>query len=323
MLMLDADTLLASMPFTLLVEKLAELHRQPIGQVDEMLMESIDAKDQVNHFFIRTGWQAEKAVGAKVITVFPRNNQKALHPSIQAIYVLFDGVSGSPVACLDGTALTWLKTASDSALGSQLLSRQDCSSMLMIGAGQMAPYLVEAHCAVRPSIRRVRIWNRSPGKAEALRERLARDLPDLDVETCDDLEAGISDAELVCSAIACEQPVIDGRWLKPGTHVDLVGAYTPVMREADDHCLERGRLFVDARETTLEHIGELMIPLASGVIRESDVLADLAELCLGQHPGRLGDDDITLFKNGGGGHLDLMCARLLHEQHQAKAGAVS
>ena len=323
MLMLDAETLLASMPFPLLVEKLAELHRQPIGQVDEMLMESVDAEDQVNHFFIRTGWQAEKAVGAKVITVFPRNNRKALHPSIQAVYVLFDGVSGSPVACLDGTALTWLKTASDSALGSRLLSRRDTSSLLMIGAGQMAPYLVEAHCAVRPSIRRVQIWNRSPDKAETLRERLTRDLPELAVETCHDLEAGVANAELVCSAIASEQPVIDGRWLKPGSHVDLVGAYTPVMREADDHCLQRGRLFVDARETTLDHIGELMIPLASGAIRKSDVLADLAELCLGQHPGRQSDNDITLFKNGGGGHLDLMCARLLHEHHKAEAAAAS
>ena len=319
MLMLDADTLLGGMPFPILVDKLAELHRQPIGQVDEMLMESTDADNQTSHFFIRTGWQPEQAVGAKVITVFPRNNREALHPSIQAVYVLFDGISGSPIACLDGTALTWLKTASDSALGSQLLSRPDTASMLMIGAGQMAPYLVEAHCAVRPSIRRVQLWNRSPDKAEALQQRLTRDLPGVSFETCRDLRSAVTEAELVCSAIACEQPVINGDWITPGTHVDLVGAYTPNMREADDRCLAKGRLFVDARETTIAHIGELMIPLASGVIDESDVLADLAQLCLGQRHGRQDEQEITLFKNGGGGHLDLMCARLLYQHHQGRA----
>jgi len=317
MLMLDADTLLQAMPFSQLVEELAQLHREPIGLVDEMLMESKDADDNTNHFFIRTGWQPEKAVGAKVITVFPRNNKTGVRPSIQAVYVLFEGVNGSPLACLDGTALTWLKTASDSALGSKLLSRPNIESMLMIGAGQMAPHLVRAHCAVRPSLRRVTIWNRSPDKARALCSELAGQIADVEFRAAGDLQAAVGSAELVCSAIACDEPIIRGEWLRDGTHLDLIGAYTPSMREADDECLRRGSLFVDARETTIHHIGELMIPLASGVIGKDDVLADLADLCLQRHPGRRGDDEITIFKNGGGGHLDLMCARLLHRHCEA------
>jgi len=317
MLMLDADTLMQTMPFSQLVEELAELHREPIGLVDEMLMESKDADDNTSHFFIRTGWQPEKAVGAKVITVFPRNNKAGIWPSIQAVYILFEAVNGSPLACLDGTALTWLKTASDSALGSKLLSRPDIDSMLMIGAGQMVPHLVRAHCAVRPSLRRVMVWNRTPEKAQVLCTELGGQFADVEFSATEDLQTAAGSADLICSAIACEEPIIRGEWLKAGTHVDLIGAYTASMREADDECLRRGSLFVDARETTLHHIGELMIPLASGVISTDDVLADLSDLCRQRHPGRSSDDEITIFKNGGGGHLDLMCARLLHRHCEA------
>jgi len=317
MLMLDADKLLDCLPFATLVDELAAMHREPIGLVDEMLMESTDASDNVSHFFIRTGWQPEKAVGAKVITVFPRNNQQREWPSIQAVYILFEGINGTPIACLDGTALTWLKTASDSALGSQLLSREDIESMLMIGAGQMAPHLVSAHCEIRPSLKRVQIWNRTADKAQQLCDSLAEKFPQIDFTPVAEIESGARQADLICSAIGCQQPIIEGAWLRPGTHVDLIGAFTADMREADDEALQRGSLFVDARETTIKHIGELMIPLASGVISEADVLADLSDLCQQRHSGRQSDDEITVFKNGGGGHLDLMCARILHRHCQA------
>jgi ornithine cyclodeaminase len=311
MLMLDADKILKCMSFTTLVDELAVMHRDPIGLVDELLMESKDANDNISHFFIRSGWQPEKAVGAKVITIFPRNNQQREWPSIQAVYILFEGINGTPIACLDGTALTWIKTASDSALGSRLLSRENIESMLMIGAGQMAPHLVSAHCEVRPSLKQVNIWNRTGDKAAALCASLGDRFPRIDFTPVSEIEASAREADLICSAIGT--PIIQGAWLKPGTHVDLIGAYTPTMREADDECLRRGSLFVDARETTIHHIGELMIPLASGVISEQDVLADLSDLCQRRHDGRQSDDEITLFKNGGGGHLDLMCARILHQ----------
>ena len=315
--MLDADQLLDCLPFTALVDEFAAMHREPIGLVDEMLMESTDDNDNVSHFFIRTGWQPEKAVGAKVITVFPRNNQQREWPSIQAVYILFEGQNGTPIACLDGTALTWLKTASDSALGSKLLSRTNVESMLMVGAGQMAPHLVSAHCEVRPSLKQVQVWNRTSEKAQQLCHRLASKFPHISFSTVGDIESGARQADLICSAIGSKQPIIEGAWLKPGAHVDLIGAYTPQMREADDEVLTRGNLFVDARETTINHIGELMIPLAAGVIGEADVLADLSGLCQQRHPGRQSEDEITVFKNGGGGHLDLMCARILHQHCQA------
>lgn len=317
MLMLDADKILNSISFPTMVDELAAMHCEPIGLVDEMLMESTDDNNNVSHFFIRTGWQPEKAVGAKVITIFPRNNQKREWPSIQAVYVLFEGVNGTPIACLDGTALTWLKTASDSALGSRLLSRENIESMLMIGAGQMAPHLVSAHCEVRPSLKQVHVWNRTNDKAQNLCASLADKYPQISFTPVTKIEASAREADLICSAIGCTQPIICGEWIKPGTHVDLIGAYTAEMREADDECLRRGSLFVDARETTIHHIGELMIPLASGIISEADVIADLSDLCPQRHSGRQSEDEITVFKNGGGGHLDLMCARILHQYIQA------
>jgi ornithine cyclodeaminase len=188
--------------------------------------------------------------------------------------------------------------------------------MVMIGAGQMAPHLVSAHCQVRPSIKRVRVWNRTPDKADSLCAELREKFQQIEFERVDEIEEGVREADLVCSAIGVVDPIICGEWLKTGAHVDLIGAYTAEMREADDEVLRRGRLFVDARETTIHHIGELMIPLASGVIAESDVLASLSDLCQGAHPGRGSDDEITIFKNGGGGHLDLMCARILHDRIQ-------
>ena len=313
MLMLDANAMLNSLSFTTLVDELAVMHRQPIGMVDELLMEHKDADDQVNHFFIRSGWQPEKAMGAKVITIFPRNNRQREHPSIQAVYILFEAVNGTPIACLDGTALTWIKTATDSALGSQLLSRDNIETMLMIGAGEMAPHLVSAHCQIRPSLKRVFIWNRTAARAEKLCRRLSEEIPGMVFTQVDEIEAYARQADLICSAIGTTEPAINGAWLKPGSHVDLIGAYTADMREADDECLRRGSLFVNARETTINHIGELMIPLAEGVITSDDVLADLSDLCRQRHRGRSSDDEITVYKNGGGGHLDLMIARILHD----------
>ncbi len=317
MLMLDAKTMLNKLPFTTLVEELAAMHRQPIGQLDELLMSSQSADDTTSHFFIRTGWQQDKALGAKLISIFPGNNRDRVWPSIQAIYVLFEGINGVPIACLDGTALTYLKTATDSALGCQLLARDNIETMLMIGAGEMTRYLLAAHCQIRPSLKQVYLWNRTPEKAVQLCEgELAKQFNSIAFTPVNEIEPFARQAELICSATATPTPLIQGEWLQAGVHLDLIGAFTAEMREADDECLRRASLFVDARETTINHIGELMIPIAKGVISPDDVLADLSDLCQKKHPGRASDTEITLYKNGGGGHLDLMMARIMHQYCQ-------
>ena len=317
MLMLDADAVLNKLPFTILVDELADMFLKPIGLINEMRVESEDTNKNINHFYIRTGWQQEEALGAKVITVFPGNNQEKTHPSIHAIYALFEGKYGSPIACLDGTALTYIKTAADSALGGKLLAGKNPKSMLMIGAGEMAFHLITAHCQIHPSINNVSIWNRSPHKAKSLCEgELSKRFPAIKFEVADSIESYASNVDLISSAIATTTPLLKGEWLSPGTHIDLIGAFTPDMREADDECLCRASIFVDARKTTIHQIGELMIPLANGVITEADIKADLTDLCQNRHHGRENNEEITLFKNGGGGHLDLMIARILHKHCQ-------
>ncbi len=319
MLMLDAKAIHNSLGFPALVEELEEMHLQAECLADELLMESIDQSQNVNHFFIRTGWQPEEAVGAKVITIFPRNNQQKIWPSIQAVYILFEGINGTPIACLDGTALTYLKTAADSALGGKLLARKNMKTMLMIGAGEMAIHLISAHCQIQPSIKKVYIWNRTQEKAQALCQgELKHRFPDIKFESVESIEENVFQADLICSATASTRPVIPGRLLKEGSHLDLIGAYTPEMREADDECFRRSSIFVDSRTTTIHHVGELMVPLANQIISEADIRAELTDLCRREHPGRRADNEITLFKNGGGGHLDLMVARIIHRHCSQK-----
>ena len=172
------------------------------------------------------------------------------------------------------------------------------NTMLMVGAGELALHLISAHCTVQKTINRVFVWNRTPEKAEALcRGELSVRFPHISFEPTKSIESRLPKADLVCSATATTEPVIPGALLQEGSHVDLIGSYTPEMREADDECLRRASIFVDSRETTIHHIGELMTPLANKVISEKDILAELSELCLGSHAGRQSENEITLYNS--------------------------
>jgi ornithine cyclodeaminase len=306
----DAHQVHARCDYSSLIAALEQYHREDLGIMDDLLLSQPSETGTESHFFIRAAWRRGRELGAKLITSFPENpnSSKAL-PATQAVYVLFDGANGEPLAAIDGTALTLRKTAADSALGSRYLSPEDAATMLMVGAGALAPHLIMAHRAIRPSIRRLMVWNRTRSRAQALVDALGTE--GLRIEVVDDLEPAARRADLISCATMAREPLIHGEWLKPGAHLDLVGAFTPQMREADDEALRRGSIFVDSRLTTLDTVGELVIPIAAGVITESDVLADLYDLVRGRHPGRRGPQEITLFKNGGGGHLDLMTARFV------------
>lgn len=262
-------------------------------------------------------WIPGVAMGIKSVTVMPANEQAHGLPTVHAVYLVFDGVTGAPTATMDGTALTLRKTAADSALGADILARRDVATMLMAGAGAMAPHLVAAHRAVRPAIERVLIWNRTGEKAD----RLAAQLRDegVDASRVDDLEPAVRQADLVSCATSATAPIIAGDWLKPGAHLDLVGAFTPDMRECDDDAVRRCEIFVDSRWFAIHEPGDLAQPIADGVIAETDVRADLFELCGGEHGGRGDARGVTLFKNGGGAHLDLYTAQyLLQRQGQRR-----
>lgn len=252
----------------------------------------------------RSAWIDGMGLLVKSATVFPGNPARG-KPVVNGGVSLYDDRDGRLEAILDFHLVTKWKTAGDSLLAARHLARPDSETILLMGAGTVARSLRESYGALFPDAR-FKVWNRTRSTAE----RLAQAYPD--TEAVDDLEAAVASADIVATATMSSEPVLRGAWLRPGTHVDLIGAYRKDMREADDDVLRRGRLFVDARHTTVGHIGEVQIPLDAGVISEASIIADYYDM-----PGggfrRDTEEEITVFKNGGGAHLDLMCARYILE----------
>lgn len=251
-------------------------------------------------------WQAGRHIGVKMVTVFPDNAQAAL-PSVMGAYLLLDGKTGEPLALMDGPALTARRTAAASALAASYLARPDCERLLMVGTGALAPHLIEAHVSVRPIVN-VLIWGRDPEKAAKLAHRLDR--RNLKVAATTDLANAVRGAHVVCCATLSTAPLIEGHWLPLGVHLDLVGGFRPDMREADDECIRRARVFVDTRAGALKEAGDIVQPLQAGLLREDDIAGDLFDLARGSRAGRRYHDQITLFKSVGTAIEDLAAAQL-------------
>ena len=245
--------------------------------------------------------------GVKSVTVFDANPRAGL-PTIQGAMLVFEPGHGRLEAIVDNDLVTGLKTAADSVLGASLLARTDSRHLLVVGAGEVAGSLLSAYPALFPGLTRISVWARRAEQAEALAATAGAG-PEVVAVT--DLASAAATADIVACATMARKPVLRGAWLRPGTHVDLSGAFTPEMREADDDLIGRAALFVDCRETTIRQIGELSIPIARGVIGEGAIRGALDDLVTGAVPGRRSTDEITVFKNGGGAHLDLMIARYI------------
>jgi ornithine cyclodeaminase len=260
-------------------------------------------------------WSPGRYFGVKMVSVFPGNGARGL-PAIHGSYLLSSGLTGELLAVMDGGELTARRTAAASALASSYLSQPDASTMLMVGTGRLSLNLIEAHAVMRP-LTRVLIWGRDRAKAEAIAQEASS--LGLSVEVAADLESAARDADILSCATLSEEPLIRGDWLKPGAHLDLVGAFKPSMRESDDRAVSRASLFVDTYEGALSEAGDILQPLKAGVITREALRADLAELCAGQHSGRASPDEITLFKSVGASIEDLAGAILALEQIQRKA----
>ena len=299
-----------------LIEALREAHgADAMPQLHTGIMREADGG--ANAFVSLVAWAAGDLIAVKLVGVFPANvNMSPPQPSVQGLVALFSGRTGGILLTGDGASLTFRKTAADSALGADLLARRDARTLLVVGAGGLAPHVIEAHLTVRPSLDRVLIWNRNAGKAGALAQRLHH-LPAA-ISAIGDLTAAVPQADIISCVTMATEPVVRGALLKPGAHVDLIGAYLPDMREADDDVVRRaGKIFVDTR-TCCEGSGEIGQPIASGLITRDGVAADLFDLCTGRHSGRNSDTEVTMYKNVGGGHLDLFTARhLLHRMSMA------
>jgi ornithine cyclodeaminase/alanine dehydrogenase-like protein (mu-crystallin family) len=312
MRLIDAHQIRSVLTFPLLVAALEAAHRRPKMEVQDGFLGS-----EAELYFVRHAVDRGRYFASKLITSFPANLARGRLPAVQAVCVLFDGTDGRPLALMDGTEITYWRTAADSALGAKLLAPPDPNTMLVVGAGQMCPWLVRAHCSVRPSIQRVLIWNRTRQRAIDVAAALAQE--QIDAQAVDDLERATQAADIISACTRSHEPLIRGINLKAGAHLDLVGGYTPDTREADDEAARRALIFVDRRESAFAGVGDILQPIANGSIREADVLGDLYDLVGRSIAGRRLPGDITFFKNAGGGHLDLMTAEAVYQQLAGKA----
>lgn len=277
-------------------------HQLPRAEIDDMFLRR--GKDTILN---RAAWIDGLGSLVKVATVYPDNGAVGL-PSIHGAVNLFNDKTGELDALVDFHLVTKWKTAGDSLLAASKLARKDSRNILLVGAGTVARSMVDAYSSIFPDAR-FQVWNRSPAAAEAM----ASDR----VTPVTDLKAAVKSADIICTATMSLSPLIQGEWLRPGQHIDLIGAYRADMREADDEVLRRASIFVDSRATTIHHIGELKDPIARGVITEGDVKADFYDIAAGVFR-RQSDDEITLSKNGGGAHLDLMTASYIAQAWRAR-----
>ncbi|UFM66293.1 ornithine cyclodeaminase [Paracoccus sp. MA] len=282
------------------VEALRQGHGLPPAEIRDVFL-----GPPTGTMMSRSAWIEGLGYGAKTFTVFDGNAARGL-PTVQGAMLVFDGETGTLQAIVDSPLVTEIKTAADSVLAASLLARPDSRHLLIVGAGTVATSLVKAYTAVLPGIERVSVWSRRPEQARNLVAGL--DGIEAELVAVPDLQDAVGEADIVSSATMARQPVILGDWVRAGTHVDLIGAFKADMREADDALMAKAALFVDSRATTLGHIGELLLPIASGAITAESVLGDLYDLVRPGARRRQSEDEITVFKNGGGAHLDLMIA---------------
>ena len=307
---ISADDIESALTYPALIEALEQAFRADI-EVPPRHHHAIARPGAEATLLLMPAWtQASdpgQFLGCKIVTVFP-DNAKVGRPSIYGSYVLASAETGEPLAIMDGRTLTAWRTGAASALAARYLAREDAAHLVMIGAGALAPHLVRAHAAVRP-IRRVTLWNRTRRKAVALAFGLA--VGGIETSVADDLEAAVREADIVSCATLSHEPLIRGAWLKKGTHVDLVGGFTPKMREADDDTIRRARLYVDTRAGAGREAGDIVVPLKRRLISQDDIRGDLFELCRRKVKGRTSAAQITLFKSVGTAVEDLAAAMLV------------
>ncbi|RWG50453.1 MAG: ornithine cyclodeaminase family protein [Mesorhizobium sp.] len=254
----------------------------------------------------------DQFLGVKLVTVVPGNAARSV-PGLTSTYILYDAVTGQQLCLMDGNVITSRRTAATAALGARLLAREDARSLLVIGAGRVGSLIPDAYRAVRP-IEKVSVWDIQPEAAQ----KLVRSLNERGIiaEVVRDLETAIAATDIVTAATLATEPVIKGKCIRKGTHIDLIGAFTPRMRESDDAALAMSRAFVDTDEA-LHEAGDLVQPIEGGVVSKEHILGTLADLAHGKLKGRTTADEITYFKAVGSGLADLVAARMVYKSFYA------
>lgn len=294
-----------------LIEWLKDGHKYPLAQIKDHIL----AQGQ-NRLLNRLAWIEGMGSAVKTCTVYP-DNVSLGKATTNGMMTLFEDETGEPEATIDFHLVTKWKTAADSLLAASLLVGDNPRNYLIIGAGAVARSLVEAYTSIFQDLK-ITIWNRTKSRAMAL----TREYEDIcDINYTEDLPNTVAKADIISCATLAHDPVLKGDWVSPATHIDLIGAFSSEMREADDKVLEIGNIYVDNRNTTIGHIGELVLPMAKGIISEHDIVADFYDISSGGF-ARGASGSISVFKNGGGAHLDLMTGKYFYRKWQQSQGGV-
>ncbi len=311
MLTLDATAVAEALPYDQLISALANAFggefEVPIRAHHEIAL----ADGNPGTLLLMPAWQPGGSMGVKIATVFPDNAAQG-YPAVFASYILMSAETGVPVAVLDGTEITLRRTAAASALASTYLSRSNSTRLLMVGTGNLAPHLIAAHATARP-ITDICIWGRRKEAAEKLAASLATS--SFSVNLSNDLEEAVGQADVISCATLAIDPLVEGQWLLPGQHLDLVGAYKPDMREADSEAVMRADVYVDTKAGAMSEAGEIVQAINDGSIQESHIKGELRDLVSGTAGGRTSDESITLFKSVGTAVEDLAAAELAMKNH--------
>ena len=260
-------------------------------------------------FALLPSWNQE-LIGVKAFTYFPEN-QGPDYKSLYSNILLFERAHGVPLALIDGTSVTFWRTAGISGLATRLLSREDSETMLLLGTGNLARYMIRANASVRP-IKKVLIWGRTPANAEAVAADMNAELDGVECSVVSDVEAACAEADIIVSATGSHEPVVKGDWVTPGTHTDFIGNHHADKRECDTALITKSKVYADSRVNAFKEAGEILVPIAEGAFAKEDIVAELTEMCAGTATLRESDEEITLFKSIGMAYSDLIGAGMVY-----------
>lgn len=292
---ISAQQVRASLRYPDFVESLRGVFAAPHTMPPRQVLLLDPASGSHNAFAMLPSWNDE-VICQKAFTYFPGNQPPA--KTLYSQIMLFDRKCGEPLALIDGVSVTCWRTAGISALASRLLSREDSETLLLLGTGKLAPFLIRAHVSVRP-LKRILLWGRNSGKADSLRETMSAEFPGIVFETVTNLSEACGTADIVVCATGSPDILVRGEWITPGTHTDFLGNHHADKRECDTGLVTRARVFVDSRENCFREAGEILVPVSEGVFSLDQVEGELSELCRGEVAGRRDESEITLFKSVG------------------------
>lgn len=304
MQVITAEQVHDTLSYPALIDALKDAYASDFSMPPRQVFLLDDQADNHDAFAVLPSWN-NSVIGVKAFTYFPSPspNKKSLYSQI----LLFDREHGEPIALVDGTSVTFWRTAGISGLATRMLSREDSETMLLLGTGNLATFIIRANASVR-GLKRVLVWGRTPANAKSVVDTMSQELPGIEFSVVDDLEAACRESDIIVSATGSHEPLVKGAWVQPGTHTDFIGNHHATKRECDTDLIVKSKVYADSRVNAFKEAGEILVPMSEGKFAETDIVGELTEMCAGSIPLRESADEITLFKSIGMALSDLVGA---------------